>query len=144
MNAKTAKSIFLNAVEHCEPEEWPLHLAKACGEDAQLRHKVERLLAAHQVKVDLAEQGREAWKNALPTIDGSPPTTELSGWKDKIFARPETEFVLVLRFEDYADPDTPYMYHCHLLSHEDSGMMGQFVVVAPGEVAQPPAAPGHR
>lgn len=28
-----------------------------------------------------------------------------------------------------ADPDTPYMYHRHLLQHEDSGMMGQFVVV---------------
>ena len=24
------------------------------------------------------------------------------------------------------------MYHCHMLRHEDNGMMGQFVVVAPG------------
>jgi hypothetical protein len=24
------------------------------------------------------------------------------------------------------------MYHCHLLRHEDSGMMGQFVIVEPG------------
>ena len=40
-----------------------------------------------------------------------------------------------MRFSDYADPDTPYMYHCHLLHHEDSGMMGQFVVVPPGEEA---------
>ncbi len=37
-----------------------------------------------------------------------------------------------MRFADYADPDTPYMFHCHLLSHEDHGMMGQFVVVKPG------------
>jgi bilirubin oxidase len=22
----------------------------------------------------------------------------------------------------------PYMYHCHILSHEDTGMMGQFIV----------------
>lgn len=27
------------------------------------------------------------------------------------------------------------MLHCHLLRHEDSGMMGQFVVVNPGEAA---------
>ncbi len=26
----------------------------------------------------------------------------------------------------------PYMYHCHILRHEDNGMMGQFVVVEPG------------
>jgi FtsP/CotA-like multicopper oxidase with cupredoxin domain len=38
-----------------------------------------------------------------------------------------------MRFSDHADPDTPYMYHCHLLAHEDSGMMGQFAVVRPGE-----------
>jgi FtsP/CotA-like multicopper oxidase with cupredoxin domain len=25
------------------------------------------------------------------------------------------------------------MYHCHLLQHEDAGMMGQFVVVRPGQ-----------
>jgi FtsP/CotA-like multicopper oxidase with cupredoxin domain len=23
----------------------------------------------------------------------------------------------------------PYMFHCHILQHEDRGMMGQFVVV---------------
>jgi blue copper oxidase len=24
---------------------------------------------------------------------------------------------------------SPYMYHCHLLEHEDNGMMGQFEVI---------------
>lgn len=27
------------------------------------------------------------------------------------------------------------MFHCHVLRHEDRGMMGQFVVVEPGEEA---------
>jgi blue copper oxidase len=27
------------------------------------------------------------------------------------------------------------MFHCHILRHEDNGMMGQFVVVEPGETA---------
>jgi FtsP/CotA-like multicopper oxidase with cupredoxin domain len=71
----------------------------------------------------------------IASIDGSPPPPELAGWKDTIFATPETEFDLILRFEDYADPDTPYMYHCHLLWHEDQGMMGQFAVVEPGQSA---------
>jgi suppressor of ftsI len=71
----------------------------------------------------------------IASIDGAPPPAELAGWKDTIFARPETRFELLLRFEDYADPDTPYMYHCHLLWHEDQGMMGQFAVVEPGQSA---------
>jgi len=33
----------------------------------------------------------------------------------------------VTSFEDYSDPDTPYMFHCQVLEHEDRGMMGQFV-----------------
>ena len=35
----------------------------------------------------------------------------------------------------------PFMYHCHLLYHEDSGLMGQFVVVAPGQTPVPPPDP---
>ncbi len=45
---------------------------------------------------------------------------------------PDVRFRLALRFADYADPAVPYMYHYHLLWHEDIGMMGQFVVVEPG------------
>ncbi|RXZ70433.1 multicopper oxidase family protein [Agromyces albus] len=71
----------------------------------------------------------------IASIDGAAPPPELAGWKDTFFAQPETEFELILRFEDYADPDTPYMYHCHLLWHEDQGMMGQFAVVEPGQQA---------
>jgi hypothetical protein len=37
-----------------------------------------------------------------------------------------------VQFGTFVDPVTPYMYHCHLLRHEDKGMMGQFVVVEPG------------
>ena len=29
----------------------------------------------------------------------------------------------------FKDKNIPYMYHCHILEHEDGGMMGQFVVV---------------
>jgi blue copper oxidase len=69
------------------------------------------------------------------SVDGAPPPPELAGWKDTVFTRPGTTVRLALRFSDYADADTPYMFHCHLLMHEDAGMMGQFVVVEPGAEA---------
>lgn len=71
----------------------------------------------------------------IASIDGAPPPPELAGWKDTIHADPQREYELLMRFEDYTDPDTPYMYHCHLLWHEDQGMMGQFAVVEPGRSA---------
>jgi hypothetical protein len=51
---------------------------------------------------------------------------------------------LLTSFEDYADPDLPYMFHCHILEHEDRGMMGQFVVVEPGQQRASRGAPASR
>ena len=35
------------------------------------------------------------------------------------------------------------MFHCHVLRHEDQGMMGQFVVVEPGQRAAITGAGHH-
>jgi bilirubin oxidase len=67
------------------------------------------------------------------SIAGAAPPPELAGWKDTVYLRPNSEYRLIMRFDDYSDPDHPYMYHCHLLRHEDSGMMGQFLVLRPGQ-----------
>ncbi len=66
-------------------------------------------------------------------IDGGPPPPPLGGWKDTVYATPNKTIRIIARFSEHADPTTPYMYHCHLLRHEDRGMMGQFVVVEPGQ-----------
>jgi blue copper oxidase len=66
-------------------------------------------------------------------IDGAAPPAQLAGWKDTVYLRPDSTYWLIVHFADYADPDHPYMYHCHLLRHEESGMMGQFLVLNPGE-----------
>ncbi|EMD83346.1 FtsP/CotA-like multicopper oxidase with cupredoxin domain [Pacificimonas flava] len=60
--------------------------------------------------------------------DGKPPPAGEQGLKDTVVVNSRESVRLLLRFEDYADPDLPYMYHCHILEHEDAGMMGQFVV----------------
>jgi len=49
-------------------------------------------------------------------------------YKDTVKVGPGQTVRVLMKFEDYADPERPYMYHCHILEHEDAGMMGQFVV----------------
>jgi bilirubin oxidase len=61
--------------------------------------------------------------------NGSAPLPGESGLKDSVLMRPGDEASLIMQFADYADSETPYMYHCHVLQHEDQGMMGHFVVV---------------
>lgn len=71
--------------------------------------------------------------------DGEPPPPELAGWKDTVDVPSGGDGVRILvRFSRYSDPNWPYMFHCHVLQHEDRGMMGQFVVVEPGEEPGPP------
>jgi FtsP/CotA-like multicopper oxidase with cupredoxin domain len=74
-------------------------------------------------------------------IDGSPPPPELAGWKDTVYVAPRSTVRLIMRFTGPTDPTMPYMFHCHLLLHEDIGIMGQFVVVRPGEQPVPPPRP---
>jgi FtsP/CotA-like multicopper oxidase with cupredoxin domain len=69
------------------------------------------------------------------SVDGAGPPPQLSGWKDTLYLPPNVRLEIILRFADYADPETPYMFHCHMLFHEDAGMMSQFVVVEPGQQA---------
>jgi len=65
-------------------------------------------------------------------INGVPPPSHMQGFKDVVLVPPMGGTVrFVTRFDDFADPDVPYMYHCHMLSHEDKGMMGQFLVLSP-------------
>jgi len=69
--------------------------------------------------------------------EGTP--AHLSGLKDTVYVPPDKAVRLLVRFPAYPDPDSPYMYHCHLLQHEDRGMMGQFVLAEPGQEPREPA-----
>lgn len=62
-------------------------------------------------------------------INGNPPSPELRGYKDVILVKPNETVRFITKFDDFASDKTPYMYHCHLLHHEDDGMMGTFLVL---------------
>jgi len=64
----------------------------------------------------------------LKQEDTDPPSYA-QGWKDMVRVENGWSEVLV-KFDHEAKADTPYMYHCHILEHEDCGMMGQFTVTA--------------
>ncbi len=61
--------------------------------------------------------------------NGRPPTGADLGWKDTVLVPTGDLVRIIMPFKRYADPQVPYMYHCHIMEHEDNGMMGQFLVV---------------
>lgn len=54
-----------------------------------------------------------------------------NGPKDNVLIEPGWKLSFIATFDDFGtdiQPQNSYMYHCHILPHEDRGMMGQFVV----------------
>ncbi|RKF15464.1 cupredoxin [Roseovarius spongiae] len=58
--------------------------------------------------------------------NGRPVEFGETGMKDVVWVENSTE--ILVRFDQPASVEAPFMYHCHILEHEDSGMMGQFTV----------------
>jgi FtsP/CotA-like multicopper oxidase with cupredoxin domain len=43
------------------------------------------------------------------------------GWKDTIYLPIGETVTFVTRFDETADASYPFMYHCHMINHEDEG-----------------------
>ena len=59
--------------------------------------------------------------------NGRSPQSHNEGLKDTVLVQDQID--LLVRFDRPASRDKPFMYHCHILEHEDAGMMGQFAVI---------------
>lgn len=49
------------------------------------------------------------------------------GWKDTVLVMPGERVRILLKFADYAGL---FLYHCHMLEHEDAGLMRNYRVEA--------------
>lgn len=61
-------------------------------------------------------------------LDGADPPAHMAGWKDTVPIENAGHAEIYLRFPLAAPAEAPYMAHCHILEHEDSGMMTEISV----------------
>jgi len=57
----------------------------------------------------------------------NPPEPSEAGWKDTVRADPAMVTRIIIRFEGYPGR---YVWHCHILEHEDNEMMRPYDVIA--------------
>ena len=60
------------------------------------------------------------------TLDGKAPPAHMARWKDIAPVERGSTCEIQIRFEHSASDQSPFMAHCHILEHEDSGMMTNF------------------
>ena len=64
----------------------------------------------------------------IEQMEGASAPLDQQGWKDMVVLDDDDWSEIIVRFDHPATEQYPYMYHCHILEHEDRGMMGQFTV----------------
>ena len=88
-----------------------LHLVRFQILDRRVFHKF-----TYQTKKELVYRG--------PIV---PPEPGEMGWKDTVQAHPGMVTRIIARFEGFTGR---YVWHCHILEHEDNEMMRPFDVIA--------------
>ncbi|UTW63166.1 multicopper oxidase domain-containing protein [bacterium SCSIO 12741] len=111
-------------------EIWEIHNKTTVSHPFHIHKIFFRVLSVDSMgtSIDLAERG-------------------LNGPKDDVLIHPNWKMRFLAKFDDYPNKIThhlAYMYHCHILTHEDKeggGMMAQFVVTDQGHCAEPDNVP---
>ncbi len=67
-------------------------------------------------------------KRVVYVGDAVRPDPNEAGWKDTVSATPGASTRIIVKFEAYTGR---YVWHCHILEHEDNEMMRPYEVVAP-------------
>jgi len=68
------------------------------------------------------------YNNKLVYIgEASPPEAAEMGWKDTVRATPGACTRIIVNFSGYVGR---YVWHCHILEHEDNEMMRPYDVIA--------------
>jgi spore coat protein A len=93
-----------------------------------------QVLARHPITVDVPEDGITDSGTAATVRHGRSPDDEVEhvvdanelGLKDTVRVNPNEIVDIAVRFETYSGR---YMYHCHILEHEDRDMMRPIVIM---------------
>jgi FtsP/CotA-like multicopper oxidase with cupredoxin domain len=87
----------------------------------------------HKVQFQVVEySGKAGFSDKDSTYTFPDLPDELLGYKDVQLIRAGATMSFEARFDSFPSPllaTEGYMYHCHILTHEDTSMMHQFVVV---------------
>ena len=59
------------------------------------------------------------------SLNGQVPPLHMQGWKDTVLVARQAQILVPVT--QLASRDHPLMFHCHILEHEDAGMMGQYI-----------------
>lgn len=114
-----SKALAFNAADHPFDPNNVRRLQLGNTEEWILNTQADSLYYAHPFHIHI--NPFQTWR---PGPDGAPETV----WRDTILVKQGVPTYVFTRYQDYIGK---FVYHCHILDHEDSGMMEAVEIVNP-------------
>jgi len=136
MNKHTAGSHHAMAMTHSVPGKYDFHNGnKINGQAFNMQKPMFAVPRGKNEKWTISGEGDamlhpfhiHGTQFRIVSENGKPPAAHRRGWKDMVNVNGGRSEVMV-RFDHTASAEHAYMAHCHLLEHEDTGMMLGFTV----------------
>ncbi len=117
-----------------EPNEYPIVVQRGATEVWEIRNDQRSMphpMHLHGFRFRVLERRNSPSQVAETRVDEEGRTATDLGWKDTVLVWPGETVRIAIGFSHDLDGEQLYLFHCHILEHEDAGMMINYKVVGP-------------
>jgi blue copper oxidase len=117
-----------------EPDEYPIVVQRGATEIWEIRNDERSMphpMHLHGFRFRVVGRENSPGQVAEMAIDGHGRTATDLGSKDTVLVWPGETVRISIEFSHDFDDEQLYLFHCHILEHEDAGMMINYKVVGP-------------
>jgi blue copper oxidase len=117
-----------------EPEENPIVVQRGATEIWEIRNDERSMphpMHLHGFRFRVLERENSPGQVAETAVDEKGRAATDLGWKDTVLVWPGETVRIAIEFSHDFEDEQVYLFHCHILEHEDAGMMINCKVVDP-------------
>ncbi|MDQ3795309.1 MAG: multicopper oxidase family protein [Actinomycetota bacterium] len=117
-----------------EPDEFPIVVQRGAKEIWEIRNDERSMphpMHLHGFRFRVFEKRNSPGQVADTAVDKKGRTATDLGWKDTVLVWPGETVRIAIEFSHDFEGEQLSLFHCHILEHEDAGMMINYKVVDP-------------
>jgi blue copper oxidase len=114
-----------------EPNKYPIVVQQGATEVWEIRNEERSMphpMHLHGFRFRVLERRNSPGQVAETAVDERGRTATDLGWKDTVLVWPGETVRIVIEFSHDFEGEQLYLFHCHILEHEDTGMMINYKV----------------
>ena len=117
-----------------EPREYPIVVQSGATEIWEIRNEERSMphpMHLHGFRFRVLERRNSPGQVTAMAVDEQGRAVTDLGWKDTVLVWPGETVSIAIEFSHDFEGEQLYLFHCHILEHEDAGMMINYKVVDP-------------